>query len=83
MPDYVGQPVESWPPNQAEPLPTGEQPTAIHSYRLEGWFFSRNNLCIWSQFLLQQGVNPWRGPWPGGCVAQRAFVRNSLWTVLG
>ena len=74
--NYVGNPEESWPANQQEPLPTGEVPTAIHSYRLEGWFLSRNNLCIWSQFLLQQGVNPWRGPWPGGCVGQRAFVET-------
>jgi hypothetical protein len=74
--DYVGQPVESWPPDQVEPLPTGELPTAIHGYRLEGWFFSRNNLCIWSQFLLQQGANPWRGPWPGGCAGQRAFIET-------
>lgn len=74
--DYVGVPFESWPANQQEPLPTGELPTSIHAYQLEGWFFSRNNLCIWSAFLLQQGVNPWRGPWPGGCVAQRAFVET-------
>jgi hypothetical protein len=25
---------------------------------------------------LQQGVNPWRGPWPGGCVGQRAFIET-------
>jgi hypothetical protein len=74
--DFVGDPVQSWPPDQQEPLPTGELPTAIHAYRLEGWFFSRNNLCIWSNFLLQQGVNPWRGPWPGGCAGQRAFVET-------
>lgn len=74
--DYVGNPEESWPPNQQEPLPTAEMPTAIHGWRLEGWFFSRNNLCIWSNFLLQQGVNPWRGPWPGGCCGQRAFIET-------
>jgi hypothetical protein len=74
--NYVGVPEESWPADQQEPLPTGELPTSIHAYQLEGWFFSRNNLCIWSQFLLQQGANPWRGPWPGGCVGQRAFIET-------
>lgn len=74
--DYVGKPEESWPPNQQEPLPDGGLPTSIHSYRLEGWFFSRENLCIWSQFMLQQGANPWRGPWPGGCAGQRAFIET-------
>lgn len=67
---------KSWPADQQEPLPNGELPTAIHAYRLEGWFYSRNNLFIWSQFLLQQGANPWRGPWPGGCPGQRAFVET-------
>jgi hypothetical protein len=74
--NYVGLPQESWPADQQEPLPNGELPTSIHAYRLEGWFFSRNNLFIWSQFLLQQGANPWRGPWPGGCPGQRAFVET-------
>lgn len=74
--DYVGNPEESWPGDQQEPLPDGNLPTSIHAYRLEGWFFSRENLCIWSQFLLQQGVNPWRGPWPGGCAGQRAFIET-------
>ena len=74
--NYVGQPAESWPADQQEPLPDGLLPTALHAYRLEGWFFSRENLHIWSQFLLQQGVNPWRGPWPGGCAGQRAFVET-------
>jgi hypothetical protein len=74
--NYIGNPEESWPPDQAEPLPDGNEPTAIHARSLEGWFFSRTNLAIWSQFLLQQGVNPWRGPWPGGCVGQRAFIET-------
>ena len=73
---YVGKPEESWPADQQEPLPDGLLPRAIHAYRLEGWFFSRENLHIWSQFLLQQGVNPWRGPWPGGCAGQRAFIET-------
>ena len=74
--NYVGQPAESWPGDQQEPLPDGLLPRSIHAYRLEGWFFSRENLHIWSQFLLQQGVNPWRGPWPGGCAGQRAFIET-------
>jgi hypothetical protein len=74
--DYVGNPEESWPADQIQPLPTGELPSSIHAYRLEGWFFSKQNLAIWSQFLQQQGANPWRGPWPGGCPAQRAFVET-------
>lgn len=72
--NYVGRPEESWPGDQQVPLPTGEMPTAIHGRNLEGWFFSLNNLCIFSPFLLLQGAYPWRGPWPGGCVGQRAFV---------
>lgn len=74
--DYVGIPEESWPADQQEPLPTGKLPTSIHAYRLEGWFFDRDTLSIWSQFLLQQGANPWRGPWPGGCPGQRAFIET-------
>lgn len=74
--NYVGIPEESWPADQAQPLPTGELPTSIHAYRLEGWFFSRTNLAIWSQFLQQQGANPWRGPWPGGCPSQRGFIET-------
>jgi hypothetical protein len=74
--NYVGNPEESWPGNQQQPLPTGELPTSIHAYRLEGWFFSRENLAIWSQFLQQQGANPWRGPWPGGCPSQRGFIET-------
>jgi hypothetical protein len=73
---YVGIPEESWPPDQVEPMPDGQLPTSIHAYRLEGWFFSRENLCIWSYFLLQQGVNPWRGPYPGGCPSQRGFIET-------
>lgn len=74
--NYVGNPWESWPADQQEPLPTGKTPTAVHGYRLEGWFFDKNYLSIWSQFLFQQGANPWRGPWQGGCCAQRAFVET-------
>ena len=74
--NYVGNPEESWPLDQAEAFPTGELPTSIHAYRFEGWFFSRNNLAIWSTLLQQQGANPWRGPWPGGCAGQRAFVET-------
>jgi hypothetical protein len=74
--NYVGNPEESWPPDQTEILPSGEEPTAIHAYRLEGWFYSRTALFIWSQFLQQQGANPWRGPYPGGCPGQRAFVET-------
>lgn len=72
--NYVGNPWESWPLDQAEPFPTGELPTAIHGRGLEGWFFSRNYLAIFSSVLQQQGANPWRGPWVGGCAGQRAFV---------
>ncbi len=74
--DYVGKPEESWPADQTEPLPTGKQPTSIHSYRLEGWFFDKDYLSIWSLFLKQQDANPWRGPWAGGCCGQRAFVET-------
>lgn len=74
--DYIGNPEESWPADQAQALPTGELPTSIHAYRLEGWFFSRQNLCIWSLFLQQQGANPWRGPYPGGCPSQRGFIET-------
>lgn len=74
--DYVGNPFESSPPNQATPFPTGECPTALHTYRTEGWFFSRTSLAIFSTLLLNQGANPWRGPWPGGCAGQRAFVET-------
>lgn len=74
--NYVGRPEESWPGNQTENLPSGEEPTSIHAYRLEGWFFSRTVLFIWSQFLQQQGANPWRGPYPGGCPSQRGFVET-------
>jgi hypothetical protein len=72
--DFVGDPVESWPADQATPYPTGELPTALHGLDSEGWFFSRNNLSIFSTLLLDQGANPWRGPYPGGCAGQRAFV---------
>jgi len=74
--NYVGNPEESWPADQAEPFPTGELPTSIHGIRFEGWFFSRNHLAIWSLVLLQQGSNPWRGPWEGGCAGQRLFVNT-------
>jgi hypothetical protein len=72
--NYVGLPEESWPLNQAEAFPTGELPTSLHGHRFEGYFFSLNNLAIWSYFLQQQQANPWRGPWEGGCPGQRAFV---------
>ncbi len=75
--DFVGRPEESWPANNVEAFPTGEVPTALHSYRFEGWFFTRNHLAIWSEFLRQQVANPWRGPWPGGCAGQRAFVETA------
>ena len=74
--NYIGNPEESWPLDQADAFPTGEQPTAIHSYRSEGWFFSRNNLVIWNPILQQQNTNPWRGPYPKGCAGQRAFVET-------
>lgn len=72
--NYVGNPEESWPADNFEASPTGERPTAIHGDRFETWLFSRNYLSIWSLLLQQQGTNPWRGPWPGGCAGQRAFV---------
>jgi hypothetical protein len=72
--NYVGNPEESWPADQAEPFPTGELPTCIQGGQYEGWFFSRSSLAIWSSILQAQGANPWRGPWPGGCAGQRAFV---------
>lgn len=74
--NYVGNPEESWPLDQAEAFPTGELPTSIQSGKLEGWFFSRSNMAIWSSVLQAQGANPWRGPWPGGCAGQRAFVET-------
>lgn len=72
--NFVGDPVECWPANQATPFPTGELPTALHAEDQQGWFFSRNNLAIFSTLLLDQGANPWQGPYPGGCAGQRAFV---------
>lgn len=71
---YVGNPQESWPGDNFEFSPTGEWPTAIQSYRFEAWLFSKNQLAIWSTILAEQGANPWRGPWDGGCAGQRAFV---------
>lgn len=75
--NYVGNPEESWPLDQAEAFPTGELPTAIHGIGFEGWFFSRTSLAIWSSVLAAQGANPWRGPWVGGCCGQRAFVNTA------
>lgn len=74
--NYVGNPWESWPANNAAPLPTGRVPTSMHAYGLEGFFFDKDYLSIWSQFLFQQGANPWRGPYNGGCCSQRAFVET-------
>jgi hypothetical protein len=74
--DFVGDAYESWAGDNAEAYPTGEVPTALHAYRFEGWFFSKTHLSIWSLFLFQQGVNPWRGPWPVGCAGQRAWIET-------
>ena len=74
--NFVGVAQTSFAGNNLEPMPTGEVPTALHAYRFEGWFFSKNNLAIWSQFLFQQGSNPWRGPWPAGAAGQRAFIET-------
>jgi hypothetical protein len=75
--DFVGVTYESWAGNDATAYPTGEKPRALHTYRFEGWFFSRNALSVWSDFLYLQGTNPWRGPWPGsGCAGQRAFIET-------
>lgn len=74
--EFVGSAPSAWAGDNVEPFPTGEVPTALHNYRLEGWFFSKNALAIWSQTLFQQGTNPWRGPWIGGCAGQRAFVET-------
>lgn len=74
--NFVGNPEESWPADNIEAFPTGELPRGVHNYRFEGWFFSRNNLAVWSELLRQQGGSPWRGPWPAGLAGQRAFVET-------
>lgn len=74
--NFVGSPYESWAGNNVEAYPTGERPLSIHAYRQEGWFFSGNYLSICSEFLKQQGTNPWRGPWISGCAGQRAFIET-------
>jgi len=74
--EFVGSAPEAWPANNIEPFPTGEVPTCLHTYRLEGWFHSKNYLAIWSQALRDQGANPWRGPWVGGCSGQRAWIET-------
>lgn len=74
--NFVGVPHESWAGDNAEAFPTGQVPTALHAYRLEGWFYSKTHLAIWSQYLFQQGTNPWRGPWPVGCAGQRAWIET-------
>jgi hypothetical protein len=74
--NFVGVPAESWAPDDIEPFPTAEVPTAAHAYRFEGYFFSKNALAVWSNLLYQQGSNPWRGPWPVGCAGQRACIET-------
>jgi hypothetical protein len=74
--NFVGSTYESWAGNNLEAYPTGERPLSIHAYRFEGWFFSDNALSVWSDFLYQQGANPWRGPWATGCCGQRGFVET-------
>lgn len=74
--NFVGIPAESWADDDIEPFPTAEIPTAVHAYRFEGYFFSKNALAVWSNLLYQQGANPWRGPWPTGCAGQRACIET-------
>lgn len=74
--NFVGSTYESWAGNNLEAYPTGERPLSVHAYRFEGWFFSDNALSVWSNFLKQQGANPWRGPWPTGCCGQRGFIET-------
>lgn len=73
---FIGVDVESWAGNGSIAFPTGEVPTCIQTYRLEGWFFSQNYLAIWNPTLAQQAANPWRGPWQSGAPGQRCFVET-------
>jgi hypothetical protein len=72
--NFVGIPAESWSPDNIEPFPTAEVPTAIHTYQTEGWFYSENYFAIWSLLLFQQGQNPWRSVINVGCAGQRAWI---------
>lgn len=73
---WTGVAEESAPADNLIPFPTAEPVTCLQGYNFSAWFFTRNHMAIWSEYLngVTGNANPWQGVWPIGCAGQRAFV---------
>jgi hypothetical protein len=72
-PEVVGQPAQSWAPNDVVTFPTREVPTCIQEYNQNAMVFSRNYSA---PLVNSQGVWDWGQGFPCGSAGQRAFVKT-------
>jgi hypothetical protein len=72
-PEVVGQPAQSWAPNDVVTFPTREVPTCIQEYNQSAMVFSLNYSA---PLVNTQGVWDWGQGFPCGCAGQKAFVKT-------
>jgi hypothetical protein len=72
-PEVVGQPNESWSPDDVVTFPTREVPTCIQEYNQSAMVFSLNYSA---PLVNTSGVWDWGQGFPCGCAGQRAFVKT-------
>lgn len=74
--DFLGDPYQSWSPNDLDTFPTHDVPTCIAEFDYELIVGTKTDSAILSNL---SGFQAWRGPWNVGFAGPRAFCKTGNW----